>query len=74
MRGKEKANSKQKRLFDTPFVQNGKEKSTHFIFYPDKNKRPLVFAILADVGGTQSILMILGFFNRILQLSPSQST
>jgi len=49
MYGKEKVNNKQKRLFDTSFIQNGKEKSTRFIIHPDKNKRPLVFAILADV-------------------------
>jgi hypothetical protein len=49
MYGKEKANSKQKRLFRISFVKNGKEKSTHFIFHPDKNKRPFLLAILADV-------------------------
>jgi len=49
MYGKEKVNNKQKRLFDTSFVQNGKEKATHFIFHPDKNKRPFLFAVLVDV-------------------------
>jgi hypothetical protein len=49
MYGKERVNSKKKRLFATSFVQNGKEKSVHFIVHPDKNKQPVVFAILANV-------------------------
>jgi len=46
MHGKEKANSKQKLLFNISFIQNDKEKSTLFISQPDRNKRPLVLAIL----------------------------
>jgi hypothetical protein len=49
MYGKEKVNSKQKRPFRISFIQNGKEKSTHFIFHPDKNKRPFLFAASPDV-------------------------
>jgi len=49
MYGKEKVNNKQKRLIHTSFVQNDKEKSTLFIFHPDKKKRPFLFTVLADI-------------------------
>ncbi len=52
MYGKERVNSKKKRLFGTSFIQNDKEKSILFVFYPDNNKRPFLFTVLADVNRT----------------------
>jgi len=48
MYANEKANNKKNRHFCTSFVQNDKGKSILSVFHPDKNKRPFLFAVLAD--------------------------